>query len=116
MNKSKEKTKGKGRKGSYLPFPDVDKDSEKKKKYHKVTSFKLNFRTLAALRAIVRITHCSTHVAALQMAIEAFYQNIPKLFPMVTPEEMEKILKEELEIVQQESNKRGRPLKEDNLV
>lgn len=78
----------------------------------RVKAFKLNLRTLAGIRAIVKLVHCSTHTAAVQMAVESFLQHLPSLFPLITPEKIEAAMAEEVKfLVEEEKKGPGRPRK-----
>ncbi len=84
----------------------------------KITSFRLNYWSLASIRALIRITHASTAVSVMQQALEFYLNHIPELFPFYSKEDVHKIVEEELQVLAEQeaqrktgSRKAGRPKK-----
>lgn len=89
----------KNRKGKTIS-EDNKKEGSMKQKDYKLTSFKLNFNTIAGLKTILKYTKCSTAVSALQTSVEFYLQRLPELFPLVSAEDIKKQMEEELKKIQ----------------
>lgn len=66
----------------------------------KQTSWRLNYGTIGGIRTLTRVAKLSSAVGAVQFAVQLAVSHLPEIFPMTTKEEIGRIMREELQMLE----------------